>query len=160
MAQSCASQARQAVQEFHAAVFQPNIELVVFFCSSEYDLDDLAAEMRSLFTGIQVVGCTTAGEIGPLGYRQHTVVRLGGDEFVLLLDNLDNDVNAEQLLNRLLQDIAQPILLHGVPTGVTVSIGVALYPRTQGTTEQLLKHADEAMLAAKRAGKSRYHFFQ
>jgi diguanylate cyclase (GGDEF)-like protein/hemerythrin-like metal-binding protein/PAS domain S-box-containing protein len=91
---------------------------------------------------------------------EDTVVRLGGDEFVLLLGNLDNDVNAEQLLNRLLQDIAQPILLHGVPTGVTVSIGVALYPRTQGTSEQLLKHADEAMLAAKRAGKSRYHFFQ
>jgi diguanylate cyclase (GGDEF)-like protein/hemerythrin-like metal-binding protein/PAS domain S-box-containing protein len=91
---------------------------------------------------------------------EDTVVRLGGDEFVLLLGNLDNDVNAEQLLNRLLQDIAQPILLHGVPTGVTVSIGVALYPRTQGTSEQLLKHADEAMLNAKRAGKSRYHFFQ
>jgi len=89
---------------------------------------------------------------------EDTVVRLGGDEFVLLLGNLDNDVYAEQLLNRLLQDIAQPILLHGVPTGVTVSIGVALYPRTQGTSEQLLKHADEAMLAAKRAGKSRYHF--
>jgi len=72
-AQSCAPQARQAVQEFHAAVSQPNMELVVFFCSSEYDLDELAAEMRSLFAGIQVVGCTTAGEIGPAGYCSHSV---------------------------------------------------------------------------------------
>ena len=71
--QSCSTEARQAVQEFHAAVAQPAMELVVFFCSSEYELDVLAAEMCRLFAGIQVVGCTTAGEIGPAGYRQHSL---------------------------------------------------------------------------------------
>jgi hypothetical protein len=69
-AQSCAGEARQAVREFHAAVAQQGMELVIFFCSSEYDLDLLAAEMNRLFAGVQVVGCTTAGEIGPAGYRQ------------------------------------------------------------------------------------------
>jgi hypothetical protein len=73
MAQSCAMETRQAVEEFHAAVAQPNMELVVFFCSSEYDLDVLAAEMNRLFAGIQVVGCTTAGEIGPAGYHKHSL---------------------------------------------------------------------------------------
>ena len=73
MAQSCAAEARQAVEEFHGAVAQPDMELVVFFCSSEYDLDVLAAEMNRLFAGIQVVGCTTAGEIGPAGYRTHSL---------------------------------------------------------------------------------------
>src|SRR5450830_41851 len=72
-AQSCAIEARQAVHEFHAAVSQPDMELVVFFCSSEYDLDVLATEMTRLFAGVQVVGCTTAGEIGPAGYRQHSL---------------------------------------------------------------------------------------
>lgn len=72
-AQSCATEARQAVVEFHATVAQPNMELLVFFCSSEYDLDVLAAEMNRLFAGIQVVGCTTAGEIGPAGYHQHSL---------------------------------------------------------------------------------------
>jgi hypothetical protein len=72
-AQSCATDARQAVHEFHAAVSQPDMALVVFFCSSEYDLDILATEMNRLFAGTQVVGCTTAGEIGPLGYRQHSL---------------------------------------------------------------------------------------
>lgn len=47
-AQSCAVDARRAAQEFHAGVAQPDMELVVFFCSSEYDLDALAAEMRRL----------------------------------------------------------------------------------------------------------------
>jgi hypothetical protein len=73
MAQSCAIDARQAAEEFYAAVVQPNMELVIFFCSSEYDLDVLAEEINRLFAGIQVVGCTTAGEIGPAGYRTHSL---------------------------------------------------------------------------------------
>lgn len=73
LGQSCAAEARQAVQEFHAAVAQPDAELVIFFCSSKYDLDVLAVEMNHLFAGVQVVGCTTAGEIGPAGYRSHTL---------------------------------------------------------------------------------------
>ena len=73
MAQSCAIEALQAVAEFHGAVVQPDMELVIFFCSSEYDLDALAVEMNRLFAGIQVVGCTTAGEIGPAGYHQHSL---------------------------------------------------------------------------------------
>ncbi|MBI3430951.1 MAG: FIST C-terminal domain-containing protein [Hydrogenophilales bacterium] len=73
LSQSCAADARQAVREFHAAVAQPNLELVVFFCSGGYDLDAVAEEMSRLFAGTQVVGCTTAGEIGPDAYRQHSL---------------------------------------------------------------------------------------
>jgi hypothetical protein len=84
MAQSCAADTLQAVEEFHGAVVQPDMELVIFFCSSEYDLDILAAEMNRLFAGIQVVGCTTAGEIGPAGYRTHSLsgVSFSADSFV------------------------------------------------------------------------------
>ena len=67
-AQSRATDARQAVQEFHAGVQQADMSTVMFFCSSHYDLDVLADEMNRLFHGITVVGCTTAGEIGPAAY--------------------------------------------------------------------------------------------
>jgi len=72
-AQSCAADAQDAVREFHAAVAQPDMALVIFFCSSEYDLELLAEEMKRLFAGVQVVGCTTAGEIGPTGYQDHSL---------------------------------------------------------------------------------------
>ncbi|SBT06977.1 conserved hypothetical protein [Candidatus Accumulibacter aalborgensis] len=72
-AQSCATDARAAVGEFQAAVGQPDMALVIFFCSNEYDLTVLAEEMRRSFAGVQVVGCTTAGEIGPAGYREHSL---------------------------------------------------------------------------------------
>ena len=92
-AQSCATDTQLAVQEFHAAVAQADMSLVTFFCSSAYDLDVLATEMSRLFPGIQVVGCTTAGEFGPAGYRSHS---LSGASFAAgscvavsgLLDNL------------------------------------------------------------------------
>ncbi|HYD82155.1 MAG TPA: nitric oxide-sensing protein NosP [Paucimonas sp.] len=93
--QSCAADPRQAVQEFHAAVAQPDMALVVFFCSSTYDLHVVAAEMRRLFAGTCVVGCTTAGEIGPTGYRQCSIsgASLPAADFVVasgLLDRLRN----------------------------------------------------------------------
>jgi hypothetical protein len=72
-AQSCSTDEREAVREFHAGVTQPDMALVIFFCSSDYDLEVLAGEMRSLFAGIQVVGCTTAGEIGLAGYIEHGI---------------------------------------------------------------------------------------
>jgi diguanylate cyclase (GGDEF)-like protein len=49
--------------------------------------------------------------------------------------------------------------IHGKAVEVTASIGVTFFPRDQSTPEQLLNHADEAMLTAKREGKSRYHFY-
>lgn len=67
--QTCEPEARAAVRAFHAGLDQPNAALVLFFCSSEYDLEALADEMRTQFGEVRVVGCTTAGEIGPAGYR-------------------------------------------------------------------------------------------
>lgn len=66
---SCAETAVAAVAEFDEQVRQTDMALVLFFCSSTYDLAALAAEMNKRFAGIPVVGCTTAGEIGPAGYR-------------------------------------------------------------------------------------------
>ncbi|KAA3653448.1 MAG: FIST domain containing protein [Proteobacteria bacterium] len=70
---SRAQDARLAVQEFHAAVAQTDAALVVFFCSSLYDLEVLADEMARRFAGVAVIGCTTAGEIGPAGYCRHSL---------------------------------------------------------------------------------------
>jgi hypothetical protein len=66
--QSRAAEAAQAVREFHSGVDQPDMALVVFFCSPRYDLQAIAAEMRRMFAGVTVIGCITAGEIGSHGY--------------------------------------------------------------------------------------------
>jgi len=57
-----------AVTELHAATAHQEAALVMFFCSVAYDMAALAAEFARQFAGIQVIGCTTAGEITPMGY--------------------------------------------------------------------------------------------
>lgn len=73
---SRAADPRQAVAEFHEQVAQPDMALVMFFCSSQYDLAVLAEEMNRRFVGVQVVGCTTAGEIGTDGYVSQSIAGL------------------------------------------------------------------------------------
>jgi len=68
-----AADPREAAREFHASVAQPDMALAIFYCSTDYDLDVLGAEIRRLFEGVQVVGCSTAGEIGPGGYRENSL---------------------------------------------------------------------------------------
>lgn len=90
-AQSCKVDAREAVRDFHAAVAQPDSALVIFFCAGDYDLTALAEEMSRAFAGVQVVGCTTAGEIGPEGYRDHSLsgVSLPSGSFGAVAGRLD-----------------------------------------------------------------------
>ncbi len=63
----------EAARAFHKQVGQPDMSLVLFFCSSHYDLEALAAEFRQLFGSVPIVGCTTAGEIGEAGYHSHSI---------------------------------------------------------------------------------------
>jgi hypothetical protein len=102
----------QAVLELHDGLVQPDIALLIFFCSIKYDLDQLAIEMQHRFDGIQVVGCTTAGEIGPFGYCENTLVGVsfGGDACIAVTGHLsdlqkfketDGYVFAQDLLQQL-----------------------------------------------------------
>ncbi|MDO9597226.1 MAG: FIST N-terminal domain-containing protein [Azoarcus sp.] len=72
--QSLAADPRQAVEGLYLAIAQPDMALVVFFCSSRFDLGVLAVAINERFAGTPVIGCTTAGEIGPAGYRDGSLV--------------------------------------------------------------------------------------
>jgi hypothetical protein len=91
IAHSLATDARTAVREVHAGLAEPNLALVLFFCSSNYDREALANEMNSLFRGVQVVGCTTAGEFGPAGYLDGSlsVVAFSAADFTAVSGHID-----------------------------------------------------------------------
>jgi hypothetical protein len=72
-AYSMAGDARAAVGELAAGLRQPRNSLVAFFCSPSYELDRLAAQMAERFPGTDVIGCTTAGEITPVGYMDGSI---------------------------------------------------------------------------------------
>lgn len=55
----------------------PGLGFVLFFCSAEYDLPALADALRDQFPGVELAGCTTAGEITPRGYSRGSISALG-----------------------------------------------------------------------------------
>lgn len=62
-----------AAREIHAAIYQPDAVFNVFYCAPTYDRAALAKELRTLFGGQTLIGCTTAGEIGPRGYSSGAI---------------------------------------------------------------------------------------
>jgi phosphoserine phosphatase RsbU/P len=87
-----------------------------------------------------------------------TVARYGGDEFVILLPETDGN-QARAAAERIRQSvIGEPIDKHGV---VGATFGVATFDPTISSfdQEELLRRADRALLAGKRAGKARILHF-
>ncbi|GAA2583940.1 hypothetical protein GCM10010435_72200 [Winogradskya consettensis] len=90
-------------------------------------------------------------EIGP----GDVLARLGGDEFAVLLEDTDEPA-AVALAERLLRAGREQIRLGSREVTCSLSIGIAGGTRP---AEQLLRDADLAMYAAKRAGRNAYAVF-
>jgi len=58
---------KKAAQELYDAIYQADASFAVFYCSSNYNLPILEKALAEKFTDIPLIGCTTAGEIGPNG---------------------------------------------------------------------------------------------
>ncbi len=90
---------------------------------------------------------------------QDTVARRGGDEFAMLIPDVGSRTDVERIAVRILQAVAQPVLLAGGwPGTVSASLGIALAPEQGRDLERLLQLADLAMYEAKLKGKNRYAF--
>jgi diguanylate cyclase (GGDEF)-like protein len=82
--------------------------------------------------------------------------RYGGEEFVVVL--LDADLAAAMpSVERICSEIKQKRCIYRGRTlpGIAVSAGIAQYPVHGNSAEALLRAADEAMYAAKNAGRDR-----
>lgn len=88
-----------------------------------------------------------------------TVARLGGDEFTVIFAEVHRISHIEILAQHILDSLAKPYNLSGSEIWITGSIGITLFPQDGVTGEELIKNADQAMYAAKNAGRSRFSFF-
>lgn len=84
-----------AVEQLYQQLNWPELHFVLFFCSTEYNLEKLAEAVQKQFPDILVAGCTTAGEITAEGYDQGSISAVGFscEAFAasgVLLESLDN----------------------------------------------------------------------
>ena len=81
--------------------------------------------------------------------EEDTVARLGGDEFVILLEEIQVPADAQLVASKIKEAFSHPVHMNGHLLCAQASIGIAVYPDDGETDEQLLRHADMKMYAAK-----------
>ncbi|WP_441347472.1 FIST N-terminal domain-containing protein [Shimia sp. MMG029] len=69
--------APDAVAQIAMALGPEPLALVIFFVSPATDLTNFAAQTRQAFPEADVIGCTTAGELGAAGYTEGEIVAIG-----------------------------------------------------------------------------------
>jgi diguanylate cyclase (GGDEF)-like protein/putative nucleotidyltransferase with HDIG domain len=89
--------------------------------------------------------------------RNGEAFRLGGDEFALLLPDYD-ECEAVKTAGAIVERISQLGLEH--IGSVTVSAGVATFPRQAPDRGELIRLADSALYWAKENGKNRVHVYR
>jgi diguanylate cyclase (GGDEF)-like protein len=91
-----------------------------------------------------------------------TFARFGGDEFAMLLEDLEDVVQAADVAERIKRDLSAPFKVDGHEAVVATSIGIAVAaPGETGKdyAEELMRRADIAMYQSKSEGKNRHEIF-
>ena len=86
------------------------------------------------------------------------VSRFGGDEFAVLVPGA-GALEAAALAHRMVEQVSRPVELSGQSVVVSASIGIAVLRSDDESADDVVRHADSAMYAAKAAGRGRYAVF-
>jgi diguanylate cyclase (GGDEF)-like protein len=90
-----------------------------------------------------------------------TVARLGGDEFTIILEDIVDAFHVATVADKIKEAFAAPVVTEsGTDVIVTLSIGIAFYPRDGENIDALMQAADVSMYEAKAAGRNTYRFYR
>ncbi|OHC71492.1 MAG: hypothetical protein A3H93_20330 [Rhodocyclales bacterium RIFCSPLOWO2_02_FULL_63_24] len=100
-----------------------------------------------------------ADRLRSLVRESDTVARLAGDEFTVILGAVGGREDCAQVAAKIVASLGQGYEIAGGAVSIGVSIGIALFPADAADSESLVSAADQAMYAAKAAGRSTFRFF-
>ena len=104
---------------------------------------------------LRMIGDRLSAVVGSDG----VVARMGGDEFIVLVGNDPSGERLDELAQRVIAVIDQPLSIDGYEQYVTTSVGIAVHPADGDDADTLIKHADVAMYRAKERGRNTHQFF-
>lgn len=126
------------------------------------DLDRFKAinDTHGHAAGDQVLRTVTQRLCGSIR-ASDTVARYAGDEFTVVLRHIVKNDDALRVAEKIVQVMETPLYLEdGTELQVTASMGLSFFPDDAGDTQTLLKHADEAMYAAKHQGRNNFQIYE
>ncbi len=83
--------------------------------------------------------------------KADTIARYGGDEFAVVPWGATDVPRAVLIAEKIVQAVGKPLTIDGQPVTVNMSIGIAVFPQHADDADALIRRADVAMYAAKRA---------
>jgi diguanylate cyclase (GGDEF)-like protein/PAS domain S-box-containing protein len=124
------------------------------------DLDDFKVVNDTMGHGVgDELLAATAVRLSGLIRDCDTAARLGGDEFALLIGEAGDSAAVEAVAGRVVEAFSAPFALASGPVLTAVTVGVAT-TADSADTDELLRHADLALYAAKAAGKRQWRRYQ
>jgi len=88
------------------------------------------------------------------------VSRMGGDEFIAVVPGENNRERAAQIADKAIGELCKEYEVGVEKLHMSASIGVVVYPDDGDLAEDILKKADSAMYAAKKAGRNCWRFYE
>lgn len=114
-AYSTQSSIENAISEIKAQLSSISPTFILFFASTIYAPEQLAAEMQAAFPQAQTAGCTTAGEIVTGKMLQHSVVAMAFSKEILpnvcvaVVENMSGDSTLPQVVEQFQQHFGEPL---------------------------------------------------
>ena len=125
-----------------------------------FDLDRFKVVNDSLGHGLgDILLVTLAKRIDEACPPGAILARMGGDELVVLVEGLAGSAEAVAIARELGKALNRPVLVEGHEVATTASVGIAFTAEAGETADDLLRHADAAMYAAKELGRDRIEVF-
>ncbi len=125
------------------------------------DLDDFKTVNDSLGHAIgDALLRTVARRIRATVRTQDTAARLGGDEFAILIEEVDDHELVEQVAERLVNALSEPVRIGGAELLVAGSVGVAYGSGRTKDVEDVMRNADLALYESKGKGKNCFSVFR
>jgi diguanylate cyclase (GGDEF)-like protein/PAS domain S-box-containing protein len=124
------------------------------------DLDDFKIVNDTMGHSVGDELLVAAGiRLGSVVRPSDTAARLGGDEFALLIEDVADAAAVDAFGERIVRAFGEPFALASGSVISTATVGVAT-TEDSADVDELLRHADLALYAAKAAGKRRWRRYQ
>lgn len=103
--------------------------------------------------------CEMAQRLTSALRTQDIVARIGGDDFVIVLTDNPSLLDTEALVAQLRTAVEAPYQVEGTQLMVSLSVGIALYPKDGECPEALQGNAEAALQMAKGRGRGFSQFY-